>query len=58
MIDNSDVSHAMTVRLDTIFTELPPAPPFAPGVRRAPNFSMNCSPGGASTATGFGLPAG
>jgi urocanate hydratase len=40
MIDNSDVSHAMTVRLDTIFTELPPAPPFAPGVRRAPRRNL------------------
>jgi len=36
MPENADISAAMSVRLDEILPELPPAPEFAAGIRRAP----------------------
>lgn len=36
MIPNTDLSAAMVVRLDGIFSELPPRPDFVEGIRRAP----------------------
>jgi urocanate hydratase len=36
MLSNSDISKAMTVRLENILDELPPPPQFEEGIRRAP----------------------
>ncbi len=43
MSGNSDISKAMTVKLDDIFPELPQMPPFEEGIRRAPKreFTLN-----------------
>jgi len=43
MMINSDVSNAMTVKLDDILSDLPPAPEFAKKIRRAPkrNFVLS-----------------
>jgi urocanate hydratase len=37
MIDNQDISNAMTIKLQDIFEDLPPMPQFAAGIRRAPS---------------------
>ena len=36
MVDNLSISDAMTIKLEDIFEDLPPIPPFADGIRRAP----------------------
>ena len=36
MVDNQRISKAMTVKLEDVFEDLPPMPPFADGIRRAP----------------------
>lgn len=35
-MNNIDISNAMTIKMDDIFTELPEMPAFEPGIRRAP----------------------
>jgi urocanate hydratase len=44
MIDNNEISNAMTVKLEDLFQELPPMPPFVEGIRRAPNRGFRLSP--------------
>ena len=44
MISNTDISNAMTVKLEDIFPELPPVPSFVEGVRRAPNRGFRLNP--------------
>ncbi|HPG41763.1 MAG TPA: urocanate hydratase [bacterium] len=44
MIDNNDISHAMTIHLGQLFNKLPEKPDFIPGIRRAPKRSANLSP--------------
>ncbi|MBI9082029.1 MAG: urocanate hydratase [Desulfobacterales bacterium] len=43
MVSNTEISKAMTVKLDEIFAELPAMPEFAPDIRRAPDrhFSLH-----------------
>ncbi|RPI78646.1 MAG: urocanate hydratase [Desulfobacteraceae bacterium] len=43
MIQNPDISKAMTIKLEAIFSDLPARPEFVPGIRRAPkrHFSLN-----------------
>jgi urocanate hydratase len=36
MVDHLSISKAMTIKLEDVFEELPPMPPFADGIRRAP----------------------
>jgi urocanate hydratase len=36
MATNTDIAQSMEVHLGALFDELPPPPPFAPGIRRAP----------------------
>jgi urocanate hydratase len=43
MITNQDISNAMMVKLEDLFTELPAYPEFEKGIRRAPkrNLTLN-----------------
>jgi len=43
MNSNADISNSLQVSLEKILTELPPAPTFEPGIRRAPtrHFNLN-----------------
>ncbi len=43
MINNIDISKAMTIKLENIFNELPGMPEFAEGIRTAPkrNFTLS-----------------
>jgi urocanate hydratase len=43
MLTNDAIRHAMTVRLEAVCDRLPPAPEFAPGIRRAPTRRFNLS---------------
>ena len=43
MINNTDISEAMSVRLDDIFQTLPTKPDVVDGIRRAPKRSVNLS---------------
>jgi len=44
MINNTDISRAMTIHLGQLFNKLPEKPDFTPGIRRAPKRSANLSP--------------
>lgn len=43
MISNTDISKAMTIKLENIFDEMPEQPEFAEGIRRAPNRNFTLS---------------
>ncbi|NLY67215.1 MAG: urocanate hydratase [Tissierellia bacterium] len=43
MINNMDISKAMTIQLSDIFDELPPKPKFVEGIRRAPKREFKLS---------------
>ncbi|ACN17463.1 HutU2 [Desulforapulum autotrophicum HRM2] len=45
MLKNTDVSNAMTIKIEDIFTELPEMPDFQPGIRRAPKRAMTLNKG-------------
>jgi urocanate hydratase len=44
MLTNADISTSMTVKLEDLFTELPEAPSFVDGIRRAPNRGFRLTP--------------
>jgi len=44
MISNSDISGAMTIRLEEIFDQLTQMPEFVEGIRRAPARNFTLSP--------------
>jgi urocanate hydratase len=44
MATNDRIRNSMTIRLDAVCDGLPPAPEFAPGIRRAPVRRFNLSP--------------
>ena len=44
MISNSDISGAMTIRLEEIFDQLPQMPEFVEGIRRSPARNFTLSP--------------
>ncbi len=45
MLTNIDVSNAMTIKIDDIFTQLPEMPDFKSGIRRAPKRAMTLNKG-------------
>ena len=42
-MNNQTITKAMTIRLDTLFDDLPALPPFEPGIRRAPKRGLRLS---------------
>ena len=44
-MENIDISNAMTVKMDDIFTQFPPMPEFKEGIRRAPKRPMTLNRG-------------